>query len=254
MKITFLGTGTSSGIPMIGCDCKVCASPNPKDKRLRTSAMVTINDINIVIDVGPDFRQQMLANQVKKVDAVLITHEHNDHIIGMDDIRPFNFNSGKEMNVFAIKRTADDLKERFKYIFREEAYPGAPKVKLNVIDPQSSFEIEGIKITPIEIMHGRMLIVGFRIGDFTYITDAKTIAPKEIEKIKGTKVLVLNALRRKEHHAHFTLQQAIDMVNEINPAEAYFTHFSHWLATHHELEAELPNNIFPAYDNLKLTL
>ena len=216
--------------------------------------MISINGINIVIDAGPDFRQQMLSNQVKNVDAILITHEHNDHIIGMDDIRPFNFNTGKEMNVFAVKRTADELKDRFKYIFRAEAYPGAPQIKLNIIDAQTPFDISGITITPIEVMHGRMQIVGFRIGDFTYITDAKTIENKEIEKIKGTKVLVLNALRRKEHHAHLTLQQAIDVVEKIQPKKAYFVHFSHWLATHEELEAELPNNIFPAFDNLVLEI
>ncbi len=254
MKVTFLGTGTSSGIPMIGCDCKVCSSTNPKDKRLRTSAMISVNDVNIVIDVGPDFRQQMLSNQVKNVDAILITHEHNDHIIGMDDIRPFNFNSGKQMDVYAIERTAIELKDRFKYIFRNEAYPGAPQIRLHIIDPQVSFEISGIKITPIEVMHGRLRIVGFRIGDFTYVTDAKTISLSEMEKIRGSKVLALNALRRKEHHSHLTLQQAIEVVQEIQPDTAYFTHFSHWLATHEELETELPNNIFPAFDNLNIEI
>lgn len=212
--------------------------------------MIAVNGVNIVIDAGPDFRQQMLFNKVNNLDAILITHEHNDHIIGMDDIRPFNFNTGQEMNVFATERTAKNLRERFKYIFKENIYPGAPQIKLHTIDAQVPFEISGIKIIPIEVMHGRMQIVGFRIEDFTYITDAKTITPSELEKIKGTKVLVLNALRRKEHHAHLTLQQAIELVEVIQPDEAYFTHFSHWLATHEELEAELPNNIFPAYDNL----
>ena len=253
MKITFLGTGTSQGVPLIACKCEVCTSTNVKDKRLRSSIMVETSTTTIVIDTGPDFRQQMLREQVEQLDAVVFTHEHKDHIAGLDDVRAFNFINGKHIEVYATSRVQAAIKREFAYIFAEDKYPGIPLINLNEID-LAPFQIKDIKLNPIEVMHYKMPVLGFRIADFTYITDAKSISEKEKEKMKGSKVLVLNALRREEHISHFTFQEAIDLAKELDVEQAYFTHISHQLGLHEQVSDELPSNIFLAYDGLKLIL
>ena len=253
MKITFLGTGTSQGVPLIACKCEVCTSTNVKDKRLRSSIMVETSTTTIVIDTGPDFRQQMLREQVEQLDAVVFTHEHKDHIAGLDDVRAFNFINGKHIEVYATSRVQAAIKREFAYVFAEDKYPGIPLINLNEID-LAPFQIKDIKLIPIEVMHYKMPVLGFRIADFTYITDAKSISEKEKEKMKGSKVLVLNALRREEHISHFTFQEAIDLAQELNVEQAYFTHISHQLGLYEQVSEELPSNIFLAYDGLKLIL
>lgn len=253
MKITFLGTGTSQGVPLIACKCQVCVSKNAKDKRLRSSILIETALTSVVIDTGPDFRQQMLREQVEKLDAVVFTHEHKDHIAGLDDVRAFNFVQHKHMEVYATDRVQAAIKREFAYIFADEKYPGIPLLNLHQIDV-SPFSINDIDFIPIEVLHYKMPVLGFRIGDFTYITDAKSINETEKEKIKGSKVLVLNALRREEHISHFTFQEAIALAQELQPEQTYFTHISHQLGLHNTVSAELPAGIFLAYDGLKLNL
>ena len=208
MKITFLGTGTSQGVPVIGCDCPVCLSSDPKDDRLRTAAMVQVDGKTIVIDVGPDFRQQLLRAKVTDITAILMTHEHNDHIIGMDDVRPLNFKHRKHMTVYAEERVQKELKQRFSYVFDENPYPGAPRLILENIDSQELINIDGVEIIPIRALHGQLPVFGFRFGDFTYLTDIKTISDEELEKVKGTKILALDALHHSVHHSHLNLEEA----------------------------------------------
>ncbi len=215
--------------------------------------MVETSTTTIVIDTGPDFRQQMLREQVEQLDAVVFTHEHKDHIAGLDDVRAFNFINGKHIEVYATSRVQAAIKREFAYIFAEDKYPGIPLINLNEID-LAPFQIKDIKLIPIEVMHYKMPVLGFRIADFTYITDAKSISEKEKEKMKGSKVLVLNALRREEHISHFTFQEAIDLAQELNVEQAYFTHISHQLGLYEQVSEELPSNIFLAYDGLKLIL
>lgn len=253
MKVTFLGTGTSQGIPVIGSDHPVCLSTNPKDKRLRVSVLVEWEGSNILIDCGPDFRMQMLANHVLHIDAILYTHEHNDHTIGLDDIRPFFFRQG-DIPVFAHKRVVDSLKKRFEYIFQSEnKYPGAPGVSVNEIT-NKPFRFRDFYIVPINVMHNRLQVFGFRLKDFAYLTDVKTIEPEEAEKVKGVAVLVINALRKERHHSHLSLDEALEFIKEIGPGRAYITHISHQLGFHDEVQAELPENVFLAYDNLKIEI
>ncbi|WP_424493554.1 MBL fold metallo-hydrolase [Salinimicrobium sp. GXAS 041] len=253
MEITFLGTGTSQGIPIIGSDHPVCLSKNPKDKRLRVSVLINVEGLNLVIDCGPDFRQQMLANNVHRVDAILFTHEHSDHTVGLDDIRPFFFKQG-DIPIYAHERVMRSLRKRFDYIFASEnKYPGAPSVKENIIE-NSTFNFKNIRITPVDAMHNRVQVFGFRIGDFAYLTDVKTIEAEEIEKLRGVDVLVVNALRKEPHHSHFNLEEALHFIKEINPERAYLTHISHMLGFHDEVQAELPENVYLAYDNLKITV
>ena len=254
MTFTFLGTGTSQGVPIIGCPCEVCQSSHEKDKRLRVSGLLKIGEKTIVIDCGPDFRQQMLREKVTDVDAILITHEHNDHIIGLDDVRPFNFLHQKDMPVYADERVQKELKERFSYIFAENKYPGAPMVALKTIKAGESFKIDNIDILPIEVMHGKLPILGFRIKNFAYLTDIKTISDKEIEKLQELDTVVLSALHHNEHHSHSTLEQAIELARRISAKRTYFIHFSHHLGLHNEVEKTLPLSMFLAYDGLKISL
>ena len=251
MKVTFLGTGTSQGVPVIACECAVCSSPDSKDKRLRSSIMVEQNGKTIVVDTGPDFREQMLRHQVKQLDAILYTHAHRDHLSGLDDIRGFNFKMKRAIDVYCEKRVEAAIRKEFFYAFEEPKYPGVPEMNLHQITLEP-FQVLGIPIIPIQVFHHRMKVLGFRFGDFVYITDANRIEPEELEKMKGCKVLVLNALRREEHISHFTLNEAVDLVNLLNPEAAYFTHISHQLGLHQEVEDELPVHIHLAYDGLEL--
>lgn len=253
MQITFLGTGPSQGIPIIGCHHPVCRSHNPKDKRLRSSIMVEWEHARYIIDTGPDFRQQMIAHDVDHVEAILFTHEHSDHVLGFDDIRPFHLRQ-KSIHIYAEDRVIDALKLRFAYFFdSKHKYPGAPNITIHPL-VNKNFTIGRHLIVPIRVMHARLPIYGFRFGDFTYITDAKTVPEEELKKFEGTRILVVNALRKEEHHAHFNLEEAIDFIEQIKPEKAYLTHISHWMGFHDKVEHELPENIHLAYDNLKITL
>jgi phosphoribosyl 1,2-cyclic phosphate phosphodiesterase len=251
LRITFLGTGTSGGVPMIGCSCYVCISSNEKDKRLRSSILVQSATTTLVVDTTPDFRTQMLRANVKKLDAVIFTHPHKDHVAGLDDIKAYNFFQHKSMDVYANSLTQETLRREFPYIFTEAKYPGLPSVDLHTISDKT-FMVGDIPVTPILVYHFKMPVLGFRFGDFTYITDANRIDEKEKEKIKGCKILVLNALRKKEHISHFSLQEAIDIVKELKVPDAYFTHISHQLGIHTAINQELPSNIQLAWDGLTL--
>jgi phosphoribosyl 1,2-cyclic phosphate phosphodiesterase len=253
MQVTFLGTGTSQGIPIIACPCGVCNSKDPRDNRLRASVLIEEQKKNFVIDTGPDFRQQMLREKVKSMEAVLFTHEHKDHTAGFDDIRAFNFIQKRKMDVYASQRVQDAIRREFAYIFSDFKYPGIPEVEMHLVGKEP-FLVSGVEFIPIDVMHHKMPVQGFRSGGFTYITDANHIPDSEKEKIKNSKVLVLNALRKEEHISHFTLQQAIDLVQELKPEMAYFTHISHQLGLHAEVEKELPENIRLAYDGLRIEL
>jgi len=253
LQITFLGTGTSGGVPMIGCDCVVCSSANQKDKRLRSSILVQSEKTTLVVDTTPDFRTQMLRENVKRLDAVIFTHPHKDHIAGLDDIRAYNFFQKKPLDVYANKLTEEALRREFYYIFSEKKYSGIPEIKLHAITDKP-FVVGDIPVIPILVYHLRMPVLAFRFGNFTYITDANRIDDEEKGKIKGSKVLVVNALRKKEHISHFTLQEAIDLVEELKIPSAYFTHISHQLGLHDEINNELPPNIHLAYDGLKIKI
>lgn len=249
MKITFLGTGTSQGVPVIACNCAVCQSLDKNDKRLRSSVLIESDEKTVIIDTGPDFRFQMLRENIQKLDAVVFTHPHKDHIAGLDDIRAFNFKQKSEMAIYANLATQESLKREFYYIFSDFKYPGIPVIKFYDID-NDVFEIGDISIQPIEVMHFKMPVLGFRIKDFTYITDAKTISEVEKEKIKGTKILVLNALQKEKHISHLTFDEAVAFAQEINAEQTYFTHISHKLGTHESVSRELPASISLAFDGL----
>ncbi len=250
MQLTFLGTGTSQGVPVIGCRCDVCTSTDPKDNRLRTSAMVEVEGQTIVFDTGTDFRQQMLRANPADISAVIFTHEHKDHVGGLDDIRPFNFRSGHALDIFATARVQEALMREYHYIFSGANYPGIPEVVMHTIDPDKPFYVGNTRIIPIQVLHHKLPVLGYRIGDLAYITDASYIAPEEKEKLSGLDVLVINALRKKEHISHFNLAQAVELVQELNPKRAFFTHISHLLGKHQEVQSELPSNIFLAWDEL----
>lgn len=253
MKVTFLGTGTSQGVPIITCTCVVCSSTDPRDNRLRTSVLIETERTNIVIDTGPDFRQQMLRENVHKVDAILFTHGHKDHTAGFDDIRGFNWKTKEAMEVYSNEEVEIVLKRDFHYAFAEHKYPGVPNLNLNVIQ-NKNFMIRDIPITPIEVLHYKLPVFGYRIGDFSYITDANFISESEKKKLKGSKVLVLNALRKSEHISHFTLDQAVAIASEIGAEQTYLIHMSHQMGLHVEVDSELPEGINLAYDGLAVTL
>jgi phosphoribosyl 1,2-cyclic phosphate phosphodiesterase len=251
LTVTFLGTGTSQGVPVIACNCEVCTSADPRDNRFRTSVMIEHEGQVIVIDSGPDFRCQMLREKVQRLDAIVFTHEHKDHIAGLDDIRAFNYKQQGPIDVYATARVQEALKREFHYIFAEFKYPGIPQLTLHTIN-MSPFFVGSLKFIPIEVMHYKLPVLGFRINDFTYITDAKTVTEKEVEKIKGSKVLVINALQKQEHISHFTFDEAIAFAEKIGAEKTYFTHISHRLGKHADISKNLPPGIELAYDGLKL--
>jgi phosphoribosyl 1,2-cyclic phosphate phosphodiesterase len=253
MKITFLGTGTSQGIPLIGCQCEVCQSADARDKRTRTSVLVQEGGKTLVVDTGPDFRQQLLREKVLRLDAVLLTHEHKDHLAGLDEVRAFNYLQQMVMPVYATERVQKAIRREYAYIFEEPSYPGIPKIDLHTID-REKFSVEGIPVIPIEVMHHLLPVLGFRFDKFTYITDANYISEEEKEKIKGSEVLVLNALRHEKHISHFTLAQALELIEELKPKQAFLTHISHQLGKHEDVEKELPSHVHLAFDGLQLEL
>jgi phosphoribosyl 1,2-cyclic phosphate phosphodiesterase len=249
MKVTFLGTGTSQGVPIIACECEVCISADANDKRLRSSVLVETENTNFIIDTGPDFRYQMLREGVKKLDAVVFTHEHKDHIAGFDDIRGFNWKTQMPMEVYATPNVEIALKRDFHYAFVEKRYPGVPSLNLHVLD-NAPFSVGDLELTPIEVLHYKLPVFGYRVGDFSYVTDVNFISEEEKHKLKGSKVLVLSALRQSDHISHYSLEQAIEVAQEIGAEQTYFTHMSHQIGLHSEVDAQLPAGMNLAYDRL----
>ncbi len=253
MRVTFLGTGTSQGVPVIGCKCAVCQSLDYRDKRLRSSVHLLIGGTSIVIDTGPDFRAQMLREQIDRLDAILFTHAHRDHTAGLDDVRAYNFMQQMDLPVYGTAMTLEQLRGDFAYAFQENPYPGIPRLKLNGID-QAPFQVGGTTVTPLPVMHLRLPVLGFRIGDFSYITDANFIPESTLERLRGTRILVLNALQRESHIAHFNLEEALGIARLVGAPATYFTHISHKLGTHASVQRELPEGISLACDGLQLEL
>ena len=253
MKVTFLGTGTSQGIPVIACDCKVCTSKNPKDNRLRTSILIEENNQTIVIDTGPDFRQQMLRENVQKLDAIVFTHQHKDHVAGMDDIRAFNYKFKKDMDIYCTAEVEEALIREFPYVFSAYKYPGVPEIKVHNIKNEP-FIINGVELIPIEGLHYKLPVFGYRIKDFVYLTDVSFVSEREKEKMKGAEVIVLDALRKTPHISHFTMEQAVELLEELKPKQGYLIHISHLMGKHNEVVKELPNFIKPSHDGLILEL
>jgi phosphoribosyl 1,2-cyclic phosphate phosphodiesterase len=251
VKITFLGTGTSQGVPVIACECAICQSSDPKDKRLRASILVETSANTIVIDAGPDFRQQMLNARVKRMDAILLTHEHKDHIAGMDDLRAFNFKSQAAIDIYAEERVQAAVRNEYAYVFSENHYPGVPRMELHNID-NYNFEIRGDVIIPLRVFHYRLPVFGFRIGDMAYITDANYIPEETKEKLIGVKYLVINALRKEKHISHFSLDEALGLIREVSPRKAYITHIGHQMGKQAEVNRELPVNVTLAWDGLEV--
>ena len=254
MKVYFLGTGTSQGIPVIGSNHSVCKSKDAKDKRLRVSVWIYDENYSFVIDCGPDFRQQMLTSGCTKLDAILFTHEHADHTAGLDDIRPFFFKQG-DIPIYAHKRVIENLKKRFDYIFEiENKYPGTPSVAINEVISNQNFIVENKTIIPIEVMHGNLQVFGYRIDNFAYLTDVKTIEENELEKLKNLDILVVNALREEPHSTHFNLEEALNFIALVKPKKSYLTHISHLMGFHEEVQQKLPKNVYLAYDNLEISI
>lgn len=251
MKVTFLGTGTSQGVPVIGCTCDVCRSLDYRDKRLRTSVHIDTGSLSLVIDTGPDFRQQMLREGVKRLDAVLFTHSHKDHTAGLDDVRAYNFLQKIDMPVYGHDTTLKQLTREYEYVFEPHSYPGIPRLKFHPIT-EEPFTLSGVKITPLPVTHLHMPVFGFRVGDFSYITDANEIPDSTMELLHGTKVLVLNALQREKHISHFNLDEAVAMAARVGAEQTFFTHLSHKMGLHREVELELPKNVRLAYDGLSV--
>ncbi|MBN2349602.1 MAG: MBL fold metallo-hydrolase [Bacteroidales bacterium] len=253
MKITFLGTGTSQGVPVIACQCRVCLSKDSRDKRLRSSVMIEEKGNVLVIDSGPDFRQQMLRHNVKNLDAIIFTHEHKDHVAGLDDVRAFNFILKRPMDVYAEKRVQDALQREFMYIFSDHKYPGIPDIKMHMLN-NSEFSVAGIRLLPIRVYHHELPVFGFRINSFAYITDLNRIPDEEIKKLEGVKYFAISALRIKPHVSHFCLQEALDVIQKIKPEKAYLTHISHQFGLHAEVELSLPEHVRLAYDGLEIDI
>ena len=253
IEAVFLGSGTSQGVPVVACQCEVCCSSDEKDKRLRSSLLLKINGANFVIDAGPDFRQQMLRQEVNSLRAILLTHEHVDHIFGLDDIRSFNWKQGRPTDIYAEKRVQEAIKRIFDYAFADHKYPGLPKMKLHTIE-DVNFQIDGIEFIPIRCFHHKLPVYGFRVGDLTYITDTNFIPKSEMEKIKGTRILIINALRKEKHLSHFNLEDALEIIRKSNPETAFLTHISHTFGKHSVVQSELPDNVFLGYDGLRIHL
>jgi len=251
LELEFLGTGTSQGVPVIACNCSICTSSDPRDKRLRSSVLIHTDTKTILIDAGPDLRQQLLRTSTENVDAVLLTHEHMDHLAGIDELRAFNFKQGRAMDIYSSEATNAAVRRMFHYAFADKRYPGVPELTLHTIG-EAPFDVCGIEITPIEVLHYNMPVLGFRIGDLAYITDAKTLPAKAMKQLQGVDVLVLNALRKKEHSSHLNLQEATDVAKEIGARQTYFTHVSHLMGRHQEVSVELPEGISFAYDGLRV--
>jgi phosphoribosyl 1,2-cyclic phosphate phosphodiesterase len=251
MEITFLGTGTSQGVPVIGCKCNVCTSTDKRDNRLRSSIMISIGEQNLIVDTGPDFRQQMLQDNVDNIRAILYTHEHKDHVAGLDDIRPFNFHNQKPVDVYAESRVLRALKKEYSYMFTLYHYPGIPEVNMNSIGLKP-FQIDDIEIVPVRVNHHKLPILGFRVGDFAYLTDLKTISSKEKLKLQNLDTLVVTTLRKEEHVSHMNLDEALTLIEDLRPKQAYLTHLSHRFGLHAEEEPLLPENVRIAYDGLKI--
>lgn len=253
-QIIILGSGTSQGIPVIGCDCDVCTSTNPKDKRTRSSIHIKLKNKNLQIDTGPEFRVQMLRENLSDVDAVLFTHEHQDHIAGLDDVRPMIFRSGNAMQIYGQDRVLARIRKAFHYAFEMQPYPGAPRIETNMIPEDATlFEVEGIQVQPIPVLHGKLPILGYRIGSMAYITDVNHIDKNVIsERLGGLDLLIIDALHHKNHYSHYTLEQAMEMAKTIGAKQTYFIHMSHYMGTHEETEEQLPENMRLTYDGLKL--
>ncbi len=253
MKLTFLGTGTSQGVPVIACRCRVCRSVDERDRRLRTSALLTTDDgKHILFDIGPDFRQQMLRQKVESLDAIMVTHAHRDHVAGLDDVRSFNYVQHKNMDVYLNAIAKHALMRDYGYIFEHHDYPGLPEADLHEVD--APFVAAGVTVVPVKAMHKDLPILAFRVGEMAYITDANHIAPEELEKLKGVKVMVINALRRQKHFSHFSLPEALEVIDKVQPEQAYLTHISHEMGLHSEVEKTLPEGVFLAYDNLEVEI
>lgn len=253
IRVTFLGTGTSIGVPVITCDCPVCLSTDPCDQRLRTSIMIETRGATFVIDCGPDFRIQMLREKVSNLDAVIFTHEHRDHIAGLDDVRAFNYVLNKKIDIYGTRQVMEMIRTEFPYIFSESRYFGAPQLTIHHITNQP-FTIRGVEFIPIQVLHEKLPVTGFRIGDFTYITDASFISEEEKKKMKGSRVIVLNALRNSKHVSHFSVNEAVEILKELKPESAYLTHLSHFVGLHQEVNRKLPDFVQLAYDGLVLTI
>ena len=253
IRVTFLGTGTSIGVPVITCDCPVCLSDDPRDQRLRTSILLETQGLTFVIDCGPDFRIQMLRERVRNLDAVLFTHEHRDHIAGLDDVRAFNYVLNKKIDIYGTRQVMEMIRTEFPYIFSESRYFGAPQLTMHHITDQP-FSIRGVEFIPIRVLHDKLPVTGFRVGDFTYITDASHISEEEKKKVKGSRVIVLNALRNSKHVSHFSVGEAVEILSDWKPEAAYLTHLSHFVGLHEEVNAKLPEFVRLAYDGLVVTV
>jgi phosphoribosyl 1,2-cyclic phosphate phosphodiesterase len=253
VRFTFLGTGTSQGVPVIACDCTACKSADPRDKRLRSSLLLEKDGAVLLFDAGPDFRQQMLRQNVKRLDSIILTHEHKDHIAGMDDVRAFNYRSNDAVDIYAEARVQEAIKREYSYVFSSSGYPGIPRMRLKTIE-NSPFMIKGIEIIPIRVMHWNLEILGFRVNNFAYITDASSIPKRGIELLKGVEYLVINALRKERHMSHFSLDEALSIIDSINPRKGYITHIGHQMGLYEKVQKELPQNVLLAYDGLSVDI